>query len=120
MIAGDYGLDSFDGFFIIDELKGLLPLKELPSPENNKAADKGGSLFPATAAEAAAKLEVTPEALLHSMGRLEYTTDIGPKVVQETIDYLQKLGYIKSSFKAENIQAFPIRNTFVPQTEQTP
>jgi len=63
----------------------------------------GGSLFPAQAAEAAAKLEVTPEVLLRSMGRLEYTTDIDPWVVQETIDYLVKLGYIKSSFNAEDI-----------------
>ena len=63
----------------------------------------GGSLFPATVGEVAAKLEVTPEVLLHSMGRLEYTTDIDPQVVQETIDYLVKLGYIKSSFNAEDI-----------------
>ncbi len=63
----------------------------------------GGSLFPATAGEVAAKLEVTPMVLLHSMSRLEYTTDIDPWVVQETIDYLVKLGYIKSSFNAEDI-----------------
>ena len=68
-----------------------------------QAEATGGSLLPATAVEAAAKLEVTPEVLLHSMGRLEYTTDIDPKVVQETIDYLVKLGYIKSSFNAEDI-----------------
>jgi len=68
-----------------------------------QAEAAGGSLFPATAIEAAAKLEVTPEVLLRSMGRLEYTTDIDPWVVQETIDYLVKLGYIKSSFNAEDI-----------------
>jgi len=63
----------------------------------------GGSFFPAKAAEVAAKLEVTPEVLLRSMTRLEYTTDIDPEVVQETIDYLAELGYIKTSFSAEDI-----------------
>jgi NitT/TauT family transport system substrate-binding protein len=63
----------------------------------------GGSLFPAEAAETAAKLEITPEVLLRSMTRLEYTTAINPEVVQETIDYIAGLGYIKSSFNAEEI-----------------
>ena len=63
----------------------------------------GGSLFPAEAAEVAAKLEITSQVLLRSMARLEYTTAIEPKVVQETIDYIAKLGYIKSSFNAEDI-----------------
>jgi NitT/TauT family transport system substrate-binding protein len=53
--------------------------------------------------EVTTKLEITTEVLLRSMGRLEYTTDIDPKVVQATIDYLAGLGYIKSSFKAEDI-----------------
>jgi len=63
----------------------------------------GGSLFPAKAAEAAAKLEITPEILLRSMTRLEYTTAVDPEVVQGTIDYIAGLGYIKSSFNAEEI-----------------
>ncbi|MCJ7656077.1 MAG: ABC transporter substrate-binding protein [Dehalococcoidia bacterium] len=63
----------------------------------------GGEVFPAEVAEVAAKLEITPEVLLRSMGRLEYTTDIDPEVVQETIDYLVELGYIKTSFSAEDI-----------------
>ena len=62
-----------------------------------------GSLSPAEAAGVAAKLEITSQVLLRSMARLEYTTDIDPKVVQETIDYIAELGYIKSSFKAEDI-----------------
>jgi hypothetical protein len=37
------------------------------------------------------------------MGRMEYTTDIDPQVVQATIDYIAELGYIKSSFNAEDI-----------------
>jgi len=63
----------------------------------------GGGIFPAEAAEVAAKLEITPEVLLRSMTRLEYTTAIDPEVVQETVDYLVELGYIKSSFDAEDI-----------------
>jgi NitT/TauT family transport system substrate-binding protein len=63
----------------------------------------GGNLFPAEVAKIATNLEITPEVLSRSMGRLEYTTDIDPKVIQETIDYLAELGYIKSSFNAENI-----------------
>jgi len=60
-------------------------------------------IFPAEAAGVVAKLEITPEVLLRSMGRLEYTTDIDPKLVQETIDYLVELGYIRESFRAEDI-----------------
>jgi NitT/TauT family transport system substrate-binding protein len=55
------------------------------------------------AATAASSLEITPEVLLRSMGRIEYTTDIDPDVVQETIDYIASLGYIKSSFSAADI-----------------
>jgi NitT/TauT family transport system substrate-binding protein len=53
--------------------------------------------------EVITSLEITPEVLLRSMGRLEYTTDIDPDIVQDTIDYIASLGYIKNSFKAEDI-----------------
>jgi NitT/TauT family transport system substrate-binding protein len=49
------------------------------------------------------QLEISPEVLLRSMQRLEYTTDIDPRMVQETIDYIVSLGYIQSGFKAEDI-----------------
>lgn len=65
--------------------------------------EAGGSLFPVEIADIAAKAEITPEVLLRSMNRLEYTTDIDPAVVQGAIDYVARLGYIKSSFKAEDI-----------------
>jgi NitT/TauT family transport system substrate-binding protein len=55
------------------------------------------------AAGVASELEITPEVLLRSMGRLDYTTDIDPEEVQETIDYIAKLNYIKTSFNAEDI-----------------
>jgi NitT/TauT family transport system substrate-binding protein len=51
----------------------------------------------------ATQLEITPEVLLRSMGRLDYTTDIDPKMVQDTIDYMAGLGYIKSGFSADDI-----------------
>jgi NitT/TauT family transport system substrate-binding protein len=63
----------------------------------------GQVVLPAEAADAAARFEITPEVLLRSMKRLEYTTDIEPGAVQEMIDYMAELGYIKSSFPAEEI-----------------
>lgn len=65
--------------------------------------EAGGSLFPLEIVDIATKTEITPEVLLRSMNRLEYTIDIDPAVVQETIDYVAQLGYIRSSFKAEDI-----------------
>jgi len=61
------------------------------------------AISPSGVAEVVAKLEITPEVLLRSMGRLEYTTDIDAKIVQDTIDYLVELGYINKSFIAEDI-----------------
>ena len=65
--------------------------------------EAGGSLFPVEITDIIAKTEITPEVLLRSMNRLEYTTNIDPAVVQEAIDYVAQLGYIKSSFKAGDI-----------------
>ena len=65
--------------------------------------EAGGSLFPVEIADIAAKTEITPEVLLKSMDRLEYTTDIDLVVVQEAIDYVAQLGYIKKSFKVGDI-----------------
>jgi NitT/TauT family transport system substrate-binding protein len=63
----------------------------------------GDEVLPTEIVGAVSELEITPEVLLRSMDRLEYTTDIDPEVVQETIDYLVELGYIKKSFSAEDI-----------------
>ena len=65
--------------------------------------EAGGSLFPVEIADLAAQTEMTPEVLLKSMDRLEYATDIDSVVVQEAIDYVTQLGYLKSSFKAGDI-----------------
>lgn len=53
--------------------------------------------------QVANELEITPEVMLRSMGRLDYTTTIDPEEVQATIDYIAGLGYIKTSFNAENV-----------------
>jgi NitT/TauT family transport system substrate-binding protein len=63
----------------------------------------GSDLQPAEAADVVSQMEITPQVLLRSMQRLDYTTDIEPSVVQETIDYLVELGYIKHSFDAAEI-----------------
>ena len=65
--------------------------------------EAGGNLFPVEITDIATKTEITSEVLLRSMNRLEYTTDIDPAVVQEVIDYVAQLGYIRSSFKAGDI-----------------
>jgi NitT/TauT family transport system substrate-binding protein len=65
--------------------------------------EAGGNLFPMEITDIATKTEITPEVLLRSMNRLEYTTDIDPVVIQDAIDYIAKLGYIGSSFKAKDI-----------------
>lgn len=63
----------------------------------------GGSLFPVEDADLVSKIEITLKVLLKSMNRLEYTININPLIVQETISYVANLGYIKSSFQAEDI-----------------
>ncbi len=63
----------------------------------------GSDLFPAEVADVVNQLEITPEALLRSMARLEYTLSIDPEIVRQTIDYLADLGYITSSFDASEI-----------------
>ena len=65
--------------------------------------EAGGNLFPVEITDIATKTEITPEVLLRSMNRLGYTTDIDPVVIQDAIDYIAKLGYIRSSFKAKDI-----------------
>ncbi len=65
--------------------------------------EAGGSLFPVEIADVATKVEITPEVLLKSMNRLKYTTDIDLAVIQDAINYVAHLGYIKNSFKAEDI-----------------
>jgi NitT/TauT family transport system substrate-binding protein len=63
----------------------------------------GSDLFPVEVADVVAQLEITPEILLRSMARLDYTTEIDAETVQSVIDYVTKLGYINASFDASEI-----------------
>jgi NitT/TauT family transport system substrate-binding protein len=63
----------------------------------------GSDLFPVEVADVVAQLEITPEVLLRSMARLDYTTEIDAEIVQNVIDYVAELGYINASFDANEI-----------------
>jgi NitT/TauT family transport system substrate-binding protein len=63
----------------------------------------GTDILPEALGESSGSLEITAEALLRSMERLDYRLDIDPQVVQQTIDYLYELGYINASFDASEI-----------------
>ena len=63
----------------------------------------GEKVFPAKEAEITMNLEVTPESMSRSMDRVEYSTNIDPGVVQQTIDHMVELGYIKEGSKAADI-----------------
>lgn len=64
----------------------------------------GKEIFPLQVGEMTNKLEITPEVILRSLTKkMECTTAIDPKIIQEEINYMAELGYIKNSFKAEDI-----------------
>lgn len=63
----------------------------------------GDTIFPAQTTNIIEQLDTTPEVLSRSMKRLDYSVDLDLQVVQETIDYMMHLGYIKQRFKAEDI-----------------
>ena len=52
--------------------------------------------------------EITPEALIRSMERIEFRTDIDPGIVQETINYIERLGYIRNGGDARSLLADPV------------
>ncbi len=55
------------------------------------------------AAPLASRLEISHETMQRSMKRLKYSTAISVDEVQQVIDYLAKLGYIKKSYPAGEI-----------------
>jgi NitT/TauT family transport system substrate-binding protein len=63
----------------------------------------GEKVLPIKETRIGASLEINPHILLKSMARLEYTPRIDPEIVQETIDYLARLGCIRKSFRAGDI-----------------
>lgn len=60
-------------------------------------------VFPEKAAEVAARLEIDPELVKRSMARLDYTSSVDPNQVQQTIDYLNSLGYLKRPLTASDL-----------------
>ena len=73
---------------------------EIISQQLQVAGDK---IFLAKEAEMTTNLEITPEVISRSMDRVKYTTSINIGVVQDTIDYMVELGYIKEGIKAADI-----------------
>ena len=63
----------------------------------------GERVFPLDKALMASQFTITRQDMTRSMNRLLYTTAIDPKVIQNTIDYLLALGYIKKEMRAEDI-----------------
>lgn len=63
----------------------------------------GEKVFPLDKALMADQFTITRQDMTRSMNRLFYTTAIDPKVIQNTIDYLLALGYIKKEMRAEDI-----------------
>lgn len=63
----------------------------------------GDNIFPTEVAETAKQLNITPDVMLRSMDRLEYSTDIDPTAIQDMVDYMLSLEYIKSGFDASAI-----------------
>ncbi|MGD9116244.1 MAG: ABC transporter substrate-binding protein [Dehalococcoidia bacterium] len=63
----------------------------------------GSDLLPIEVADVVAQLEITPEILLRSMARLDYSVAIDAGTVQNVIDYVAELGYIGASFDANQI-----------------
>lgn len=56
-------------------------------------------------------VEITPEILLRSMERIEFRTDIDPVMVQDTITYIERLGYIRDGADTRSLLATdPVRN----------
>ncbi len=63
----------------------------------------GEKVFPVEAAKTAAQLIITPRTVHRSMKRLDYTIDIDPGTIQESIDFAAQNGYIRNGFSARDI-----------------
>ncbi|MDP8248360.1 MAG: ABC transporter substrate-binding protein [Candidatus Tritonobacter lacicola] len=70
----------------------------------NELRAAGKKILPLRVGKIAGELDITPDVIRKSlMTRMICATDIDPKQVQLTIDYMAKLGYIKKRFDAEDI-----------------
>ena len=64
----------------------------------------GESILPVQVKDADTdKIEFNTDVLLKSMSRIDYCTDIDSATVQDNIDFLVELGYIKNTFGANEI-----------------
>ncbi len=63
----------------------------------------GDEVLPVEVADVASSLAITPEVLRRSMQRMEFTLSIDPEMVQDIINYVAELGYIKDSFSSGDI-----------------
>ena len=63
----------------------------------------GQKVFPLDKALMDSPFAITRRDMMRSMNRLFYSTAIDPRVIQNTIDYLLALGYIKKEMRAEDI-----------------
>lgn len=88
--------------------KGIDFINERPDEASviaaNALAVAGKKVLPLKISKIASKLEIRPEDIKKSlMEKMINTPEINAAAVQEEIDYLYKLGYIKKKFKAEEI-----------------
>ncbi len=60
-------------------------------------------LLPVKAGNLITGAGINSKILSRSMARMPFKTDISAEIIQATIDYMAKLGYIKKSFKAKEI-----------------
>jgi len=79
----------------IEEAARILSRSLQRTIENSSALD--------SAFETASGFEYSPEVMQRSIQRIEFTSSIDTGVVQDVIDYMAELGYISSSFPAEEI-----------------
>lgn len=66
---------------------------------------EGEKVSHGTANEHQSMVDITPEVLLRSMERIEFRTDIAPGAVQETINYIERLGYIRDGADTRSLLA---------------
>ncbi len=72
---------------------------------------EAGKFSHSTADARNSTVEITPEALLRSMERIEFRTDIDPGMVQDVINYIERLGYIRDGADARSLLSAPfVRN----------
>ncbi len=60
-------------------------------------------VLPSEAGKLTTALDITPQTISRSMGRMVFTTDVDQRVVENMINYMTQLGYIRGAIKARDI-----------------